>query len=73
LLEEDESLEEALESVVADWSAGFWQPETTNSKPRGRTADRNAERDTMHLLKKAKDAPYCARKSEELREQLGAL
>jgi hypothetical protein len=78
LLEEDESLEEALgeplaeESVVADWSAGFWQPETTNSKPRDRTEDRNVERDKIHLLKKAKDAPIVPeiRKNSESNREL---
>src|SRR5262245_28480608 len=47
-LPEDELLEEASgeplveASDVADWSAGFWQPETANRKPRAKTDDSSA-------------------------------
>ena len=41
----------AEESGVADWSAGFWQPETTNKSASAMRVTRECGRDKGHLQK----------------------
>src|SRR5207244_13193152 len=49
----EESFEESLavESELAAWSAGFWQPESASNKPKDTRAVRLLKRDKEHLLK----------------------